>query len=147
MIDLARPGGVIAVQEPDATSWNLFPHCQAWDTLKETILRVFKIYGGDFNVGQETFALLRRAGMENVQLRSCVKTVQNEHPYMRLPVQFAHSLRERILSSGLMSAAELDENIAQCEEVIKAPNAYMTSFTVTQVWGRKNAVRVIKTTG
>lgn len=133
---LARPGGVLAIQEPDASCWQCHPPRPAWDRLKAAILAAFAAGGGDFNAGLRTYDLLRRAGLEDVQVRAAVVALQDRHPYMWLPVQFATSLRQRIIDGGLLSAAELDEHLAACEAIAQDPATWVTTFIVTQVWGR-----------
>jgi SAM-dependent methyltransferase len=137
MLSLTRPGGVLAIQEPDASSWNCYPANAGWATLKAAILDAFARGGGDFNAGQRTFGMLRRAGVEDVQIRASVLALQDQHPYKRLPVQFAVSLRRRILDGGLLSEPELDAAIAECERAAADPQTMVITFVVTQVWGQK----------
>jgi SAM-dependent methyltransferase len=137
MIRLTRPGGVIAIQEPDAASWNCHPSRPAWDKLKEIILHSFKIAGGDFDAGRRMYGLLRGTGILNVQVRAAVVALHDSHPYMRLPVQFAASLRQRIISSGIVSETTLDELMRQVEAVTTDPATFTTSFTLIQTWGTK----------
>lgn len=137
VIALTRPGGTIAIQEPDASSWNYYPQSQAWKRLKDIILTAFSSGGGDFNVGARTLGMLRTAGLRNLQSRAAVIALQDRHPYMRLPVQFATSLRKRILETRLATEGELDALMAECEQVATDPDRFSLTFTVTQVWGRK----------
>jgi SAM-dependent methyltransferase len=137
MLALTRPGGVVAIQEPDATSWQCYPAHPAWDRLKEAILAAFARGGGDFNAGQRTFGMLRRAGLEDVHMRAAVVALHDTHPYKRLPIQFATSLRKRIVDGGILSEAELESAIAACEQIASDPETVVMSFIVTQVWGRK----------
>jgi SAM-dependent methyltransferase len=137
MLSLTRPGGIIAIQEPDATSWNCYPLHPAWTKLKGAILDAFASGGGDFNSGQRTFGMLGYIGLEDIQLRAAVTALQDQHPYKRLPIQFATSLRKRILDAGLMNESDLDHTIAECEQVANDPKTIVISFVVTQVWGRK----------
>jgi ubiquinone/menaquinone biosynthesis C-methylase UbiE len=139
MVALTKPGGIVAIQEPDATCWNCFPQHEAWDRLKEAILAAFKQGGGDFNAGQRTYGMLRQAGLEEVHIRGAVVALQNGHPYMRLPIQFATSLRQRMLDARLLTEVQLDEALAACEEIARNPETFVMSFLVTQVWGRKPA--------
>jgi hypothetical protein len=83
--------------------------------------------------------MLRQAGLEDVQVRAAVIALQNCHPYMRSPLQFATSLRPRILDNGILSEAELDSAVAACEQFISDPATLVLTFTVLQVWGRKPA--------
>ncbi|MCA1648177.1 MAG: methyltransferase domain-containing protein [Chloroflexi bacterium] len=135
MLRLVRPRGIIAIQEPDASAWACHPPSPAWGALKTAILQAFKAGGGDFDAGVRTFGLLRSAGIENVQVRTAVLALQDGHPYMRLPIQFATSLRQRILDGGFLAQSELDEHIAACEEMVRDPATSVTTFILTQVWG------------
>lgn len=137
ILALTRPGSVIAIQEPDATSWNCYPFHPAWDRLKGAIFSAFARGGGDFNAGQRTFKMLRQDRLVDVQIRAAVLALQDKHPYKRLPIQFADSLRERIVNPVILSVSELDNAIAECEQVAGDPETMVLSFIVTQVWGRK----------
>jgi len=134
---LAKPGGIMALQEPDASAWNFYPSDPEWQRLKACILAAFRSGGGDFNAGQRTFGLLRSLGLEQVSMRAAVLGLCDCHPYMRLPVQFAASLRPRLLGEGLIGEAELDAAIAACERISSDPERTCLTFIVTQVCGRK----------
>ena len=136
MLRLVRPGGVIAIQEPDASSWTCLPPHPSWDRLKGAILAAFARGGGDFNAGRRLYTMLRTAGLEDVTVRAAVQALPGGHPYLRLPVQFAASLRGRILDAGLMSPSELDAAVAECEQIAAAPDTCGLTFTVVQAWGR-----------
>jgi SAM-dependent methyltransferase len=137
MCRLAKPGGIIALQEPDASAWDFYPSDPDWQRLKACILAAFRSGGGDFDAGQRTFGLLRGLGLEQVQMRAAVLGLCNCHPYMRLPVQFAASLRPRLLSEGLIGEEELDAAIAACERIANDPERTCVTFVVRQVCGRK----------
>jgi len=137
MLALTRSGGMLVIQEPDASSWNCYPVQPAWEQLKGAILTAFAQGGGDFNAGQRTFGMLRRAGLEDVRIRAAVIALHGDHPYRRLPIQFVTSLRKRILEAGILSEAALDRAIAECEQIASDPETIIMSFIVTQVWGRK----------
>src|SRR5215218_3159082 len=109
------PAGVLAIQEPDASSWNCFPPNAAWDRLKSVILSAFVQSGGDFNAGRRTYSMLRHAGLEDVRIRAAVLALHSRHPYLRLPILFATSLRQRILERELLREADLDDTIAEYE--------------------------------
>jgi SAM-dependent methyltransferase len=134
---LTRPGGIIAIQEPDAAAWSCYPSSVAWNQLKGVILEAFRRSGGDFDAGRRTFGMLQDHGAEDVRIRAAVLALPPKHPYLRLPIQFATSLRERILKEGLMDSATLDRAIAGVESIADDPRTVGLTFVVTQVWGRK----------
>lgn len=137
LLGLTRPGGAIAVQEPDASAWGYYPQSLQWERLKEAILAAFRSGGGDFDAGRRTYGMLRRAGLEDVEVRAEVVALAGLHPYKRVPAQFAASLRERILKAEILKESELDELVQDCERLAADPETVMSSFVVTQVWGRK----------
>jgi hypothetical protein len=137
MVALVRPGGIAISQETDQNSWNFFPRRRVWPRLKQTIESAFIEIGGNANIGQQTFGMLRRAGLEDVRVRTTVAALQNCHPYMRVPIIRATGLRKVIVGAGLMSEGELDETLAEMEQIVNDPETFAVSFTVTQVWGRK----------
>jgi SAM-dependent methyltransferase len=137
MLRLVRPGGVIAIQEPDASCWNVAPPNASWSALKAAILAAFRTGGGDFDVGCRTFGMLRTAGLQQVSQRNAVIAATGDHPYKRLPLQFAASLRKRILERGLLSEARLNACLSDAAVVADDPGSVMTTFIVTQVAGQK----------
>jgi SAM-dependent methyltransferase len=141
---LVRPTGVLAIQEPDASCWDYHPAPPEWQRLKAAILDAFSAGGGDFSAGTRTFDLLLRAGLEGVQVRAAVLALQETHPYMRLPIQFATSLRRRIIDGGILGDSELDGLIAGCEQMLRDPATWSTTFMLIQTWGR--APRVDRST-
>lgn len=136
---LTKPGGIIAVEEPDASAWGYYPASRQWERLKGAILAAFRSGGGDFDAGRRTYSMLRGVGLEDVQIRAAVVALPGQHPYKRVPAQFAASLRRRILEAEILKESELDELVRDCERLAADPETVMTSFVVTQVWGRKPA--------
>jgi SAM-dependent methyltransferase len=137
VLGLTKPGGIIAVEEPDASAWSYYPPSRQWVRLKEAILAAFRSGGGDFDAGRRTYSMLRGIGLEDVQVRAAVVALAGRHPYKRVPVQFAASLRKRILEAGILKESELDELVQDCERLAADSDTVMMSFVVTQVWGRK----------
>jgi len=136
---VTKPGGTIAIQEPDTAAWGCYPPSDAWDRLKTVIGEAFRRGGGDINAGRRSHAMLQERGAEDVRVRAAIVALTPSHPYLRLPVQFATSLKNRILDGGLMSRSELDEAIAECERVASNTQTIGTTFVVMQVRGRKPA--------
>jgi hypothetical protein len=77
------------------------------------------------------------AGLQRVSQRNAVLAVTGEHPYKRLLLQFAASLRKRILEGGFMAETQLDACLSVVAAVAADPNSVMTTFIVTQVAGQK----------
>jgi SAM-dependent methyltransferase len=136
MIALAKPGGLIVVQESDQHSWNFFPPAPNWARLKAIIEAGFALRG-DINIGRRTYHLLRAAGLENVQIRAAVLALHNSHPYMRLPIIGANAMRPHLLKAGITTDTELADLLAEVEALVADPATVQLTFTLTQVWGQK----------
>jgi SAM-dependent methyltransferase len=129
---LAKPGGVVAFQEPDASSWHCHPYSRAWERLREATLAAFELKGGNFNAGQQLYDIARGAGLQKIQLRAHLRVLKSHEPYAQLPAQFARLLRPVITGAGVMTDRELDELLM----ALPNPDGFAVSFTLVQVWGR-----------
>jgi SAM-dependent methyltransferase len=136
MIRLARPGGYVVVQEPDHSSWNLWPYSEKWPPLL-SLLESALALRGDINIGRRIFALARDAGLEDVCIRAGLVALQDSHPYMKMPMVAAAAMRSHMLAAELTTKAELDDLLADFDRRVSDPETTMITFTTTQVWGRK----------
>lgn len=67
MVRIARPGGVVAVQEPDAAGWNCDPPHPAFDVFRASILDAYRRTGKDFDIGRRIARMLRDAGLRTFE--------------------------------------------------------------------------------
>jgi hypothetical protein len=92
-----RPGGTVVLEEWDVSSWHFNPSARALESLVELIGQSFMRSGGDIQAGRKLLDLLRGFGIEG-NVRAEVLALPPGHPYLRLPLQFATALEERLLS-------------------------------------------------
>jgi SAM-dependent methyltransferase len=130
---LARPGATIVLEDPDTGSWHFNPPAPALERLIELIKEAFRVSGGDCEAGRKHLHLLREFGIDG-NVRAEVVALPPGHPYLRLPLQFATSLEERLLS--LVSADELQELREQGEVELQKPGRWGTTFTLLQCWAK-----------
>jgi SAM-dependent methyltransferase len=140
MLALVRPGGVIAIQESDATSWHCISAGKARERLIGLILAGRALRGGDFNFGQRIFGMVRRVGLDSVQVRAAVLDLTDGHPYMRAPIVHVSAMRKRIVGAGILGDDELDDVLWDCEQALLNPEAFVTTFLLDQAWGRTSEV-------
>jgi len=137
MLALTRPDGVVAIQEPDISSWNCYPVRPAFRRLVSAIQDAFAEGGGDFNAGRRSYNLLRKAGLESVQVRAAAVACGVGHPFRGSVLQMAHWLRKRILEGDILTQPELDEAVGEVERIVDDPDTLVISYITTQAWGRK----------
>jgi hypothetical protein len=94
---LVRPGGVVVLEDPDVASWHFNPPAPALEELIALIVEAFQQTSGDWNSGRKHLDLFRSVGVE-ANVRADVLALSPGHSYLRLPLQFATSLKKRLLS-------------------------------------------------
>jgi SAM-dependent methyltransferase len=136
-IRLTRPGGVVALQEPDGSTLNCYPPHPAWDRLKAALLGAFAGVGADLTLARKLYTLVRDSGLADVQYRPFLVGVRSIDPMVDYLPSTVESLRGTIVKLGLLSEAEFDATVAQCRAHVRTPGTAFTMYTVAQVWGRK----------
>jgi SAM-dependent methyltransferase len=135
-VRLLRPGGTVALEEWDVSSWNFNPPVRALDSLVELIGQSFAQSGGDMHVGRKLLDLLRGFGIEG-NVRAEVLALPPGHPYLRLPLQFAAALEERLLS--IVTVDELEQLRKESDAELEEPGRWGTTFMLVQCWGQSAA--------
>jgi SAM-dependent methyltransferase len=135
-VQLLRLGGTVALEEWDVSSWNFNPPVRALDSLVELIGQSFAQSGGDMHVGRKLLDLLRGFDIEG-NVRAEVLALPPGHPYLRLPLQFAAALEERLLS--IVTVDELEQLRKESDAELGEPGRWGTTFTLVQCWGQSAA--------
>src|SRR5215467_9086405 len=128
---LVKRGGWLVLEDPDIASWRVNPDAPAVRRLIELIEQGFWAAGGDVNAGRHLPSFFRRLGVEP-RLDAHIVALPPEHPYLRLPLQFATSLRPRL--EGLVGKAELDDLVRRVEVELARPGTWGTTFTLIQAY-------------
>ena len=136
---LARPGGTVAMQEPDMAMLVCNPPHPAWDTLRAALVGAFRAVGSDISLGRRLYALMRHAGLVDVQYRPFLIGVRSGDPMMDYLPSTVESLRGTIIERGLMTSYPLDKALADCRAHLRNPDTSFTLYAVAQVWGRTPA--------
>lgn len=135
-IRLARPGGIVALQEPDGSTLNCFPPHPAWDRLKSVLLSAFKGVGANLELARQLYSLAQQAGLLDVQYRTSLLGVRSVDPMVDYLPSTVESLRGVILKLDLLSESDLATALAECRRHLATPGTSFTMYTVAQVWGR-----------
>lgn len=126
---LLRPGGILVVEDPDMSSWRINPTGTAVHELIGLIERGFAAAGGNFNSGREIPTHLRAIGLEP-SVTARIVALEPGHPYLRLPLQFAASLRSKL--EVLSSSASLDALLDRAAAELAKDGTWGTTFTLIQ---------------
>jgi len=133
---LARPGGVVAMQEPDMATLTCHPPHPAWEALRSALIGAFASVGADISLARRLYTLVRHGGLLDVQYRPFLIGVRASDPWVDYLPSTVESLRRTIVERHLMSEPELAAALAACRAHLCDPDVVFTSYTVAQVWGR-----------
>ena len=126
---LVKPGGWIVIEDPDIASWRVNPDAPGVERLIELIEQGFRAAGGNFNSGRDLPALLGALGVEPI-LDARIVALPPGHPYLRLPLMFAKSLRPWL--EPLVGEIALDDLLRQADAELGRPGTWGTTFTLVQ---------------
>jgi len=136
---LAKPGGIVALQEPDGSTLKCFPPHPAWDRLKMALLGVFAGVGANLELAERLYHFMFHAGLRDVQYRTALLGVRSTDPMVDYLPSTVESLRGTIVKLGLLGEADLNSALAECRAHLARPGTSFTMYTVAQVWGRAPA--------
>ena len=129
---LLRPGGLLVMEEPEIGSWRVNRDAPSVARLIGLIEEGFVAGGGDFNAGRSLPELFRASFSAEPQLDAHVIALAPGHPYLRLPLQFAASLRPRL--ERLIGRPTLDQLLEDAERELRRDEVWGTTFTLVQAW-------------
>lgn len=135
----ARPGGRVAVLEPDSEYAMSYPAHPAFDRICQLFLTAFGRNGADPYIGRRVPELFRRAGLEDVRVEARMQMYPPGHSRRTVRLDLVRSLRRQIVEMGLASEPELDELDAAARAHLEDPRTVAASGLLFLVWGRKPA--------
>lgn len=134
---LAKPGGIVALQEPDGSTLHCYPPHPAWDRLKKALLGAFEGVGADLELAKRLYHLVHQSGLMDVQYRTALIGVRSTDPMVDYLPSTVESLRGTIVRLGILTEMDFHAALADCRRHLAKPGTSFTMYTVAQVWGRK----------
>ena len=87
-------------------------------------------------------ALLRRAGMADVDVRAHQHIWRPGDLYHSLLIQFVGIHRKRIIDGGYLTSERIDELTAELEQHLAQPETLVIYTPLFQAWGRKPTINL-----
>jgi SAM-dependent methyltransferase len=138
MTRLATAGGYVAVQDVDWISWTCIPAHPDWDGLTAAAAAA---WSGDVHIGRRLPALLRKAGLVDIEVAAHARVFSPADPYHHLLLRFVEIHRDRILTGAALTPDELDAAVHRLGRHLADTGTYTLYATLFQAWGRKATTR------
>lgn len=136
MIRIARPGGIVAIQEPDASAWTCDPPHPGFDILRIEIINAYRRTGKDFNIGRRAARMLRDMGLEDVRVRATARITQVGDFYQTFVLTIAGLVREVMIADGNISNDEVESYSTALHTHLNMPGTLTCQPLIWQAWGR-----------
>jgi len=137
MVALVRPGGIVAVEDIDQVPWLCEPPHPAWDALVSVFLLVWRANGLDLLIGHRLPALLRAAGLVDVEVEVHARADPPGAYHRKHLLAIVRAIRSDIVERGLFSEHELAALAAALERHLDDARTLVTRPLLFQAWGRK----------
>ena len=136
MVEACAPGGIIVIEDTDFAASFCYPICTEYERYTKLYQELVQRRGGDANIGPKLPAMLRRAGIQDIE----VNVIQPAHirgeGKLMAPLTMSR-ISDALTAEGLATESEaqqilteLNRVAANCETVISLPRIF-------QVWGKR----------
>jgi ubiquinone/menaquinone biosynthesis C-methylase UbiE len=137
LVELVRPGGIVAVEEIDNASWVCHPPHPSWDKLLQTFHEAFRASGGNVYIGRRLPEFLRAAGLEDVQYKVHVDVAMRGGYWRTRLLTLIDTLREQITRLDLLTEEDLARHQLALADHLDDLNTVVIDKLLVQAWGRK----------
>jgi SAM-dependent methyltransferase len=138
MVAVVAPGGVVVVEDMDHSAVFTHPRCDAMERYVALYDQAARARGGDPEIGPKLPGMLRRAGIEPLEVRIAQPAFFDgvAKGIHRITLE---NVRDNIISSGLASAEELDALDTAMAAFDRDVETIVSFPRVFQTFGRRAA--------
>ena len=111
MMRACRPKGLIVIEDIDFTGSFCYPYCKAYQRYTELYQQVVQRRGGDPNIGPKLPGMLRKAGVEGVEV-NVVQPAHIEGDGKLIASITMTRVADSVVSEGLATEPEVEQVIA-----------------------------------
>jgi SAM-dependent methyltransferase len=139
MVRLARPGGWVAVLEPDSDGSICYPPHPAWDRMIGIWQDAASAYGLDAHIGRRLPELFRQVGLTGIAIEARAHIYPHGHSRRTIRADLLRSMHDQILAKGIAGEQELDEVDRAVRKHLASPDTLVLPNLLFLAWGRKQA--------
>jgi predicted O-methyltransferase YrrM len=135
MVRACKPQGAIVIEDIDFSGSFCYPPCAAYQRYTELYQQVVNRRGGDPNIGPKLSGMLRRAGLEGVQV-NVVQPTHLEGEGKLIAAITLEKIASSVVSEGLATADEVELLINGLHDAAADSEIVMSLPRIFQTWGR-----------
>jgi SAM-dependent methyltransferase len=139
MIALAKPGGIVALEEPGPEIWEIEPTPAGYPAVAKRVAAAFLRRRA--GTGPALAEQMRRRGLVGIECRQHRLRFRGGHPYAAMPAFALAATRGALLETGALTRRELGRLAARLDAASRDRTVRHQTFPVWQVTGRRRGVR------
>jgi SAM-dependent methyltransferase len=134
MRQFLRPGGVVVVEDIDATGHFCHPDCAAFRRYIELYTQSVQRRGGDPNIGPRLPGLLAAAGLDRIGM-NVVQPAGMEGEVKFISAITLENIADAVLAEGLATREEIDRIVAALYDFARDSRTVVALPRIVQAWG------------
>lgn len=137
MVELARPGGIVATESWDRASLVCYPEHPSWVIMNDAYREAIRATNGDGTSGRTLPSLLRQAGLADIRTKVHVRAAEIGDPRRRHRLNVIESAKSKIVGQGLLTEAQYLAHTRTIADHLADPATLLIDQLFIQAWGRR----------
>lgn len=136
MVQACAPGGTIVFEDTDFAGSFCYPNCSAYNRYKKLYQELVQRRGGDSNIGPKLPAMLRAAGLEEVDL-NIVQPAHIKGEYKLMAPITMSRISDALIAEELATESEVKQILAELNHIAADSETVISLPRIFQVWGKR----------
>lgn len=137
MLQLARPGGTLVVENWDRVSYVCYPDHPSWHILNDAFREAVRATNGEGTTGRTLPWLLRTSGVTDIQTKVHVRAVDIGDRRRTHRLGLLDVTKPKILATGRLTESEFDSHRAALAAHLADPDTLLIDQLFVQAWGKR----------
>jgi len=135
MAEACLPGGTIVIEDTDFAGSFCYPACAAYERYKELYQELVQRRRGDSNIGPKLPGMLRRAGIQNIELNVIQPAHMHGEGKLMAPLTMSR-ISDALTTEGLATEIEAQRILTELNDVAADSETMISLPRIFQVWGK-----------
>jgi ubiquinone/menaquinone biosynthesis C-methylase UbiE len=136
MVQACVPGGTIVIEDTDFAASFCYPTCAAYERYEELYQELVQRRGGDPNIGPKLPAMLRRAGIQRVELNVIQPAHIHGEGKLMAPLTMLR-ISDALIAEGLATESEVQRILTELNHAAADSETVISLPRIFQVWGKR----------
>src|SRR5262245_17513628 len=133
MVNAAKPGGVVVVEDMDHSGIFCYPACPALKRHVGLYNQLVRLKGADPEIGPKLPALFRQVGLQDLHL-SHAQPAFIEGEAKRIHQITLENIAPAVIAAGLATEAEINALVSELDDFVHNSQTIMSFPRIFQVW-------------